>query len=249
MKKNDFIFIILFALIIVPFIPFPFMESFQKGFLYNESYWLLTSFLKFGLLATLGEVIGVRIKTGSYITPSFGFIPRFIVWGFLGIMIKLSFVVFAAGVPVFLEKTCGIKGVIDAMKEKDIFAAFANGTGGIRVLAAFSISVMMNIVFAPVMMTFHKITDTHISDNGGTLAGFFTPIKFKEIFPRINWSVQWNFVFKRTIPFFWIPAHTITFLLANEYRVAFAAFLGVALGVFLSIASIKGNRSSVLGDR
>ena len=242
MKKSDFFFIIFFAIIILPFIPFPIFAGFQKGFLYNESYWLITSFLKFGLLATIGEVIGLRIKTGKYYTHSFGFMPRFIVWGFLGIAIKLAFVVFAAGVPAFLEKSCGLKGAVDAMKIKDVFEAFAIGGGGIRVLTAFAISVIMNIFFAPVMMTFHKITDTHISDNGGTIAGFFTPIKFKEIFPRINWGVQWNFVFKRTIPFFWFPAHTITFLLANEYRVAFAAFLSVALGIFLSIASIKGRK-------
>jgi hypothetical protein len=242
MKKNDLLFITLFAIIILPFIPFPVFKCFQKEFLYNESYWLITSFLKFGLLATLGEVIGLRIKTGKYYAPAFGFIPRFIVWGFLGIAIKLAFVVFAAGVPAFLEKACGLKGVIDSMKMKDIFDAIANGSGGIRVLTAFSISIIMNLFFAPVMMTFHKITDTHISDKGGSITGFFTPIKFKEIFPRINWSVQWDFVFKRTIPLFWIPAHTITFLLANEYRVAFAAFLSVALGIFLSIASIKGRK-------
>ena len=60
------------------------------------------------------------------------------------------------------------------------------------------------------------------------------------ILGRINWNVQWNFVFKKTIPFFWIPAHTITFLLPEDYQVAFAALLGIALGVILSFAAIKG---------
>ena len=240
MKKQDIIFLILFIAILTPFVPAPIFSAFQSAFLYNESYWVLTSFIKFGLLATLGELIGLRIKTGKYNAPAFGIMPRAIVWGFLGLAIKISFVVFASGVPIFLEKSCGLIGAIDSMKMKDAFEAFAKGSGELRILSAFAVSVVMNVFFAPVMMTFHKITDTHISNNGGTIFGLFKPIKFIEIFPAINWAVQWDFVFKRTIPLFWIPAHTITFLLPNEYRVVFAAFLGVILGIMLSIASIKG---------
>jgi len=51
--------------------------------------------------------------------------------------------------------------------------------------------------------------------------------------------VMWNFIFKKTIPFFWIPAHTITFLLPAEFRVLFAAVLGIALGLILAIGSQK----------
>ncbi|HRZ79119.1 MAG TPA: Mpv17/PMP22 family protein, partial [bacterium] len=46
----------------------------------------------------------------------------------------------------------------------------------------------------------------------------------------------------KTIPLFWIPAHTITFLLPENHRVLFAAILGVVLGVFLAIASLKGKK-------
>jgi hypothetical protein len=90
------------------------------------------------------------------------------------------------------------------------------------------------------MMTFHKVTDTHIINNGGTLSGFLKPIKFGEIITNLNWNVQWNFVFKKTIPFFWIPAHTITFLLPAEFQVLFAALLGIVLGVLLAISSQMG---------
>lgn len=240
MKKNDVLFIILTLIILIPFIPFPFLQCLQKGFIYNPQYWLITSFLKFALLATLGEVIGLKIKTGKYNEKGFGIIPRAIVWGFLGITIKLAFDVFTIGVPGFLEKSCGFGGVADAMKAKDITEAITLGMGGTRLFAAFSISLLMNTIYAPVMMTFHKITDTHIVDNGGNCIGLFKPIKMGENFSRINWKVQWNFVFKKTIPFFWIPAHTITFLLPSEYRVAFAAVLGIALGIILSYAAISG---------
>ena len=50
---------------------------------------------------------------------------------------------------------------------------------------------------------------------------------------------MWGFVYKKTIPLFWIPAHTITFLLPAEYRILVAALLGIVLGVILGIASLK----------
>ena len=71
------------------------------------------------------------------------------------------------------------------------------------------------------------------------MKGFFTPIPMGQILQNLNWKVQWGFVFKKTIPFFWFPAHTITFLLPGDARVLFAALLGVVLGIFLAIAARK----------
>ena len=65
-------------------------------------------------------------------------------------------------------------------------------------------------------MTFHKITDTHILENGGTIRGLFKPIAMGRIMENLNWKVQWGFVFKKTIPFFWYPAHTITFFASKR---------------------------------
>jgi len=88
-------------------------------------------------------------------------------------------------------------------------------------------------------MTLHKITDTHIEQHQGSLKAFLHPIRIGSIITHLNWNVQWNFVIKRTIPLFWIPAHTITFLLPEHFQVLFAALLGIALGLILSIASLK----------
>jgi hypothetical protein len=103
---------------------------------------------------------------------------------------------------------------------------------------ALSVSVAMNTIFAPVFMTFHKITDAHIAACGGSMRAFVTPIPMAKRFAELNWQAQWGFVFKKTIPFFWYPAHTITFLLPSEQRVLFAALLGIVLGVLLAV-SIK----------
>ena len=241
MKKQDLGFILIALILIFPFIPTSLLEGFQSEFLYNKQgdWWWAASFLKFAVLATMGESIGLRINAGVYNRKGFGLIPRAIVWGFLGIGIKMAFVVFASGTPALVEKYFGIRGAVEAMKMKDFLDASANGLGAQRLITAFCISTIMNLTFAPVFMTFHKITDTHIIDNGGTIGGFFRWIKLKEIFPRLNWFVQWDFVFKRTIPFFWIPAHTITFLLPGEFQVLFAAALGIVLGVFMAISNLK----------
>jgi hypothetical protein len=91
-----------------------------------------------------------------------------------------------------------------------------------------------------VMMTTHKVTDTHILNTGGTVKGLFTAIPVSKILKNLNWDVQWNFVLRKTIPYFWYPAHTLTFMLAAEFQVLFAALLSIALGLILAIASIKG---------
>ncbi len=227
MKKQDLIFILCVVIFFLPFFVSDEVFNFYVG--YNKAHGMVTSFIKFAVLATLGEIIGLRLKSGVYYQKGFGILPRAIVWGFLGLSIKLAFVIFATGTPIFLAYL-GLEGATEIMK-----GAFSTD----KLLVAFAISACMNLIYAPVMMTLHKITDTHIIDNGGTLRGFLKPIQFSNIFQKLDWGVQWNFVFKKTIPFFWIPAHTFTFLLPPDYQVLFAAVLGIVLGVLLAIASLK----------
>jgi hypothetical protein len=58
---------------------------------------------------------------------------------------------------------------------------------------------------------------------------------------ELDWTTMWGFVFKKTIPLFWIPAQTINFMLPEEYRVLFAAFLSIVLGVLLSVAYLNND--------
>ena len=73
----------------------------------------------------------------------------------------------------------------------------------------------------------------------GSALALIRPWKMGELFCRVNWKAQWGFVFKKTIPLFWFPAHTVTFLLPPSGRVLCAALLGVALGVLLALAARK----------
>jgi hypothetical protein len=229
MERKDLLFIIVLVALFLPFFVSPGLYMTYK--LFNQQHGMVMSFVKFGFLATLGEIIGQRIRTGNYFNTGFGLLPRFIVWGLIGMTINMAFIIFSTGTPFFIEYL-GLKNASEALTGPMNFD---------KVLVAFSTSTAMNIIYAPVMMTFHKITDTHIIANGGTLSGFFTPIPFRKIFINLNWDVQWNFVFKKTIPFFWIPAHTITFLLPADFRVLFAALLGMALGTILAIANTMKN--------
>ncbi len=223
-KKQDLIF---WAIVILIFAPFFLSENLFNFYLkFNQQHGLIAAFIKFAILATMGELIGLRIKKGYYYKKGFGVLPRMIVWGFLGVTIKMAFIIFFSGTPVFLEYI-GFNGASQIINQ-----SFSID----KVLVAFSISAALNLIYAPIMMTFHKITDIHIVTNGGSFAGLFKPIKFKNILVDLNWDVQWNFVFKKTIPFFWIPMHTITFLLPADFQVLFAALLGIALGIILAVA-------------
>ncbi len=225
--RKDLFFLLGLIVFFLPF--FIFDKLFGAYYQFNLEHGLLMSFIKFFFLATLGEVIGLRIKTGIYHYKGFGLLPRALVWGFLGMTIYMAFAIFSSGTPVFLEK----------LGFENAGSILHSDLSWKKLLVSFSISSSLNLFYAPVMMTFHKIMDIHILENGGTLRGFFRPIRFARIFKEINWDVQWNFVFKRTIPLFWIPAQTITFLLPEEFRVLFAAFLGIILGVLLAIAALK----------
>lgn len=227
MKRNDLVFIIVICLLLLPF--FFIADVYSAYINFNATHGMVMSFIKFAILATLGEVIALRIRKGVYNEPGFGILPRAIVWGFLGLTIKAAFAVFSSGTPAFLEYL-GLTGAGNTLK---------GALSWPKVSVAFCISAFMNITYAPVMMTFHKITDLHILNTGGTVRGLFSPIPFGKHFRNINWDVQWNFVFKKTIPFFWIPAHTITFMLPADFQVLFAALLSVALGLLLSVAGMK----------
>ena len=227
MKRIDVIFIAVALLLFLPFfISHDFYEAYKS---FNAHHGMVMSFAKFAILSTMGEMIGSRISNGVYLHKTFGLIPKMVVWGFLGMGINMSMIIFSKGVPLFLE----YMGMDNA-------SALLNGNFcSEKVIVALAISVAMNTIFAPVFMTFHKISDIHIAENQGTMRALIRPIQMGRILGQLNWNTQWGFVFKKTIPLFWYPAHTITFLLPQDSRVLFAALLGVALGVLLAMASKK----------
>ena len=226
MKKGDIITTVAVLAVIGAFAFVPgAMDGFNKM---TAEHGMIMSFFKFAILGTFGEMLALRIRKGCYVEKGFGLVPKMLVWGFLGIFIASAMTIFKSGTVTLLEKGFGVSHAGEW---------FRGDFSGGKVFVALLVSVLMNTIFAPVFMTFHKVTDIHIAETGGTLKGFFcNKLKIQEtIAHKINWDLQYGFVFKKTIPLFWYPAHTITFLLPGNYQVLFAAFLGVVLGVMLSI--------------
>lgn len=209
MKKGDFIWLAAFAALCA-FLLTPVTQGMFMGWTKAQPY--VMGFIKFGVLATMGELMALRIVTGDYKKPA-GLIWRIVIWGFIGMLITLMFPVFDGGVKAAQAKH---------------YLPFE----GNLVMTAFFTSAIMNCFFAPAFMGFHKYTDTYL-DLKAARKGKIT---IKDITKAIDWDGFISFVVLKTIPFFWIPAHTITFILAPQYRVLVAAFLSIALGAMLAFS-------------
>jgi len=224
MKRSDLIFILVFAAIFAPF--------FVSGRLYDFFVWFSTewaftaSFIKFAVLATLGEMLGSRIRTGIYLPAGFGLIRRALVWGFLGMTVKAAFMIFGHGVP----------SIIEHLGMDNTSAVMAGPVTAPKILLAFSISFFLNIFYAPVLMITHRVSDLHIASAHGEKSKFLRIPDVAKQLASVDWKSMWGLVLKKTIPFFWIPAQTVTFLLPQEFQILFAALLSTVLGVILALS-------------
>ena len=191
----------------------------------STSHTFLMAFFKFAILATLGELLAIRIKSGFWTRPA-GLHWRAFVWGLFGMLIALVFYLFASGVTSAMEI--------------GLLPSAGTDTGINRLAFALFTSLLMNLLFAPTFMAAHRITDTYIDCSGGSIQAMIQ-LSLSDVLKQIDWNGFISFVVCRTIPFFWVPAHTITFLLAPEQRVLVAAFLSIALGAILAGAKRQNN--------
>lgn len=83
------------------------------------------------------------------------------------------------------------------------------------ILWAFFTSVELNLFFGPAFMYLHRVLDNAVDQ---------------------VWEFQGMPIAIYALGWFWIPAHTLTFSLPDNYRVFAASLLGVCLGVILGIA-------------
>ncbi|MFN7957537.1 MAG: hypothetical protein U0P46_04315 [Holophagaceae bacterium] len=108
----------------------------------------------------------------------------------------------------------GMKGFTRALVDHHALPAFmGSGLGW-----AFALSTLTNVFFGPQMMLFHRLEDNLILRRQG----------FDGMMPAI-----------RTLAWFWIPAHTLTFSLPPEFQVGLAALWSLALGVILGLAASR----------
>lgn len=132
-------------------------------------------------------------------------IARFVIWGVIGMWITFMMNVYSNAITILLP----------------------NAPAFVRALC---ISTTMNTTFGPTFMAVHKCSDTYLA-----LRAQKAPRALGDVIEAVDWKRFVSFTLLKTVPIFWIPAHTVTFLLPSEYRVIMAAALSVALGVLLQL--------------
>ncbi len=176
-------------------------------------------FAKFAILATAGELLAVRLAKKEWTLPSYVW-ARFLIWGVIGVWITYMMKIFGAGVGVLMTH-----GLLPAPQN-----AFFNSF-----VKAFFISATMNLSFGPTFMALHKCSDTYLD----LRAAGKRKISIANVIHKVDWEKFASFTLLKTVPLFWIPAHTVTFMLPAEYQVAMAAALSVALGIILNLKRKK----------
>ena len=171
-------------------------------------------FVKFALLATVGEIFAIRIKKKQWLLPV-KTLPRVLIWGLIGVAITFMMSFY----------THGVVGMMSA----GLLPGASEGFTG-DLLRAFFTAALMNLSFGPVFMAFHKCTDKALD-----LRAAGEKASLRSVIAGVDWHGFVSFTLFKTIPLFWIPAHTLTFMLPEEYRVIVAAALSIALGIILSL--------------
>lgn len=178
----------------------------------------LMGFVKFALLATAGELISIKMASGRFAKPAY-LIARIVIWGIIGVWITYMMKIFFLG--------------SGAMMGAGLLPGASLAPDGLpyRLIRAFATAATMNLTFGPTFMAVHKCSDTYLALRAQNGKG----VRLSEVIDAVDWKRFVSFTIFKTVPIFWIPAHTLTFMLPSEYQVMLAALLSVALGVILNL--------------
>jgi len=168
---------------------------------------IISACVQFGILGPIGEIIAASIIARR---PALPCSP---------LQLLGKAVAWAVLGVVIKYGFAGMKGFTNALLNYQTTANvsmpllpawFSSGIG-----YAFAVSVFTNILFGPQMMLFHRLEDNLILGTKG-YAGMDKAIK--------------------TLIWFWIPAHTVTFSLPAPFQIGLAALWGLVLGIILGFS-------------
>ena len=222
MKKGDIVWLTILTIVVLLLLLPATHEPIMAG---TRQHPLIAGFIKFFILATMGDLLALRIVNRQWKWP-YGLIYRSIVWGIIGMGVAIVFEIFSKGV------TAAINGGLLPVARGQID----------QITIAFWISTVMNVTFGPMLMVFHRYADTFIDLAGGEIRKFGS-VSPDMVVKHIDWQEFVGFVLKIQL-FLWVPLHTTVFLLPSEYRVLAAAALSIVLGGVLGFAKSRKDRSA-----
>ena len=174
-------------------------------------------FVKFALLATAGELIAIKMASGRFAKPAY-LIARIVIWGLIGVWITYMMKIFFRGSGAMIAA-----GLLPGK-------SLATDSITYKLIRAFATAATMNLTFGPTFMAVHKCSDTYLALRAQNGKG----VTLAAVIDAVDWKKFVSFTLFKTVPIFWIPAHTVTFLLPPAYQVMLAALLSVALGIILN---------------
>lgn len=207
---GDLIWVLIF-LLCLSIIIFP---SSREVFLrVTDNHPYILGFLKFGILATMGDLLGLRITSGRWSFPQ-GFFFKACLWGMVGMAVTLVMSVYNEGVA----------------------GAMALGRlpleGSTLALAFFS-SAVMDLTFGPMLYIYHKFGELYIDARYEERG---KRVSLRDLVKKVDWETMVCFSWLKTCVLIWIPLHAIVFLLPSQYRVIVSAMLSVLLGVLIAVS-------------
>ncbi len=179
-------------------------------------------FLKFSMLAFLGELLGIRISNGEWIRPK-GIIMRILAWGIMGIAIAFVLPLSYSSNDLFIKQS------IFSVTENSLF---------FQLIQAFIASVVFNILLGPIVIIYHKLAETYIELCEGRIAKL-KQIRLSQVIKNVDWVNLVQFVILKVNLIIFIPINTIVFLLPETQRVLLAAYASIILGAVLGYKKRK----------
>lgn len=216
LKKSNLMGDVIWLILLLCWILLLVVPSARETFInITESHPYLGGFVKFAILASMGDLMGARVLNGQWRIPG-NLFQKAIVWGLIGIMVTLVFSVYMGGV-AFAQSIARLpfKGSVLAQ--------------------AFFGSAIMNLTFGPMMYVYHMYGDK-------VMDALFAKKKLslRDMVETTDWYTLVSFSWLKTCLFVWIPCHTIVFLMPSEYRVLASAFLSILLGLIIAYSK-KGS--------
>lgn len=215
MKKQDYLYL---AGYFVLFVVVGYLAASNILAACNAQHPYLSGIIQFAILATAGEMLTTRVIDGHWVFNSFAAYKMFL-WGASGLIFTVIFSVFS-------------NGVVCSMENK-MLPFYRNPWA-----TALFTSFFLNLIFSPI----HTIVMRILSNYGEARFVHGNKMGFDETINSVGWSELLDFLFRKTLPFFWFPVNAVGFMMPVVLRIPFAAMLSFVFGILMIILRMREHK-------